>query len=78
MLRKDLESLMKQKHADHVVIIINENDEKGVLCYLKGGYLCDCWGKRIDRKANIWGFMKFTNGVMSRHPWPARYEKTVA
>lgn len=78
MYRKDLEDLMKERKAKYVVVLMTEDDPQGTLCQLKGGYLCDCWGKRIDRKIDMWGFIKYTKGVPSRHKWPARYEKIKA
>ena len=59
MLRKDIETMMKAKGKKSIVIIYNKNDRLGMYCFLQGGYLMDCWGHRVDRKKDIWGFMEF-------------------
>lgn len=69
MLRKDIEILMKQNKQTQIDLIYNESDKLGVFCYLSSGFLVDCWGKRVNRKLDIWGYLKWQNGCATRVPF---------
>ena len=70
MLRKDIEQMMKTKGQKNIVLLLNENDKLGMLCSLSGGYLIDCWGHRVDRKKDIWGYIDYSsNNVGIRKPF---------
>ena len=79
MLRKEIEQAMKEKGQKSIVLVINESDELGILCSLTGGYLTDCWGHRVDRKKDIWGYIDYHSGnVGIRKPFlpsPAKWIK---
>lgn len=62
MLRKDIEQMMKTKGQKNIVLVLDENDKLGMLCSLSGGYLIDCWGHRVDRKKDIWGYIDYNSG----------------
>lgn len=66
MLRVEVESLMKQKNQNSIVLVLNEQDKLGIYCELKGGFLCDYTGHRVDRKKDIWGYMEWNKGKSSR------------
>lgn len=70
MLRKDIEQMMKTKGQKNIVLVLDENDELGILCSLSGGYLMDCWGHRVDRKKDIWGYIDYSgNNIGIRKPF---------
>ena len=58
MLRKDIEVMMKSKKQTSITIVPNKN-ERAMQCYLTGGYLTDCWGHRMDRKVDYWGYIEW-------------------
>lgn len=59
MLRADIEKLMKSKNQKIITLVYNKNDKFGMYCFLQGGYLVDCYGHRVDRKKDIWGFIEW-------------------
>lgn len=69
MLRIDIEQFMKKNKLEHISLVCNESDKLGIYCYLSGGYLVDYTGHRVDRKKNIWGFIKYENGKPTRIAW---------
>lgn len=75
MLRKDIEDLMKNRGIDHIVLVQDSSDKLAMYCYLKAGFLVDCWGHRINRKKDTYGFL--FHGV--RYPWSdaAKFEEMV-
>lgn len=68
MMRSELEARMKQLGLKHIVIVVDEHDPLGMFCELKGGFLVDYTGHRIDRKKNIWGYLTWPNQIPARHP----------
>ena len=60
MLRKDIEILMKNRGQKTITLFLNKNDKLGLFCSLSGGYLVDCWGHRVDRNKDIWGYAERT------------------
>lgn len=60
---------MKKNNLKHLAIVLNESDKLGKLCFLSGGFLVDYTGHRVDRKKNIWGFIKYDNGKPIRVAW---------
>ena len=70
MLRNELETKMKEKNCRHMVIVINENDPLGMAVELRAGILYDIYNnRRVNRKANIWGYITYEGGVPNRHPF---------
>lgn len=69
MLRIDIENYMKKNNIKHIGIILNESDKLGMFCSLSSGFLVDYTGHRVDRKKNIWGFIKHENGRPIRVAW---------
>ena len=59
MKRIDIEAMMKEQGLKSIDLVYKETDPFGMLCELKNGYLCDCTGHRVDRKMDIWGYLKY-------------------
>ena len=68
MKRDQIEKAMKAAHQEFISLVLNESDELGVLCQLKGGFLCDYTGHRVNKKMDIWGYSFYSQGVMQRAP----------
>lgn len=66
MLRSEIETLMKQKGQSTIALVLNKTDQHGVYCCLKGGYLVDYTGHRVDRKKDIWGKITWHEGKPRR------------
>lgn len=66
MKREQVEQLMKQKNIDQIDIIYNETDKLGVYCTLKNGKLYDHTSHVVNRKVDIWGYLKWENGKSTR------------
>lgn len=69
MLRIDIETYMKNNNLKHIDLVLNESDKLGIYCSLSGGYLVDYTNHRVDRKKDIWGFLKWENGKATRVAW---------
>ena len=59
MKRIDIEAMMKEQGRKCIALVYKETDPLGVFCELKNGYLTDYTGHRVDRKMDIWGYLKF-------------------
>lgn len=59
MLRKDIETMLKTAKQKTISLVLRKEDPLGMACSLQGGYLMDCWGHRIDRKLDIWGYIEY-------------------
>ena len=59
MLRKDIELQMKKDGRKTISLVYEKNAALGMACSLQGGYLVDCWGHRVDRKKDIWGYIEY-------------------
>lgn len=66
MLRVDIESRMKQQGITQIDLVYHENDKLAVYCELKSGYLTDYTNHRVNRKMDIWGYLKWENGQSTR------------
>ncbi len=69
MLRKEIELYMKQNKISQIDLILNESDKLAIYCSLQGGVLKDYTNHVVDRKKDIWGFLKWENGQSKRIPW---------
>lgn len=69
MKRADIEQWLKKNGQNTIVLVYNQTDKLGVYCELKGGFLCDYTGHRVNRAANIWGFVAWENGQPSHIPF---------
>lgn len=70
MMRNEVEQLMKTKNIKSWVIVMNEHDPLGVGVELRGGFLYDIYtDHRINRKANIWGYIEYKEGKPVRFPF---------
>lgn len=69
MLRAEIETYMRENGLKNINLVYNEDDDLAVYCFLQGGYLVDYSGHRVDRKKNIWGYMKIENGEITRYPF---------
>jgi len=69
LLRIDIETYMKKNNLKHIVIVLNESDKLGKLCFLTGGFLTDYTNHRVDRKKEIWGYIDFKDGQPIRVAW---------
>lgn len=58
MLRKDIEIMLKSK-GEKQIDLIAKRGERAMYCFLQGGYLVDCWGKRVDRTVDFWGYIEW-------------------
>lgn len=75
MKRLEIEQMMKQQGQKTIGIIYNESDELGVYCELKNGFLYDYTGHRVDRKRDIWGYLKYEDlGKGYREPIKVKFE----
>lgn len=75
MKRLEIEQMMKQQGQKTIGIVYNENDELGVYCELKNGFLYDYTGHRVDRKKDIWGYLKYEDlGKGYREPIKVKFE----
>lgn len=59
MLRVDIEKQMKSKGQKTITLVYRKNDKLGMHCFLQSGYLMDCWGHRVDRKLDVWGYIEW-------------------
>ena len=69
MLRAEIEQIMRQNGQRQVDLVINETDLLAVWCELKSGKLYDYTGHVVNRKVDIWGFLKWENGKSKRVSW---------
>lgn len=69
MLRKDIELYMKANTINQIDLILNESDKLAIYCSLSGGTLKDYTNHVVDRKKDIWGFLKWENGKSKRISW---------
>ena len=63
MKRAEIEQKMKAAHLSSIGLVYKQGDPYGVYCELKGGYLCDYTGHRVNRSLNIWGYVQYINGA---------------
>lgn len=69
MLRADIEKTLKEKGITQIDIVYNESDKLGVYCTIKNGKLYDYTNHVVNRKTNIWGYLKWKNGKSTRVAW---------
>jgi len=69
MLRADIEKILKEKGITQIDIVYNENDKLGVYCTMKNGKLYDYTNHVVDRKKDIWGYLKWKDGKSTRVAW---------
>ena len=69
MLRADIEIFCKENKIDTIDIIYNETDKLAVYCKIKNGKLYDYTDHVVNRKVNIWGYLKWENGKSTRVAW---------
>ena len=66
MKREQIEQLMKEQKITQIDIIYNETDKLGVYCCLRGDKLYDYTNHVVNRKVDIWGYLKWENGKSTR------------
>lgn len=71
MLRADVEKKMKAQGLKQIDLVINESDTLAMYCSLQGGYLMDCYGHRVDRKRDLWGYYRWCGGIPIKVPFEA-------
>lgn len=59
MLRKDIEAMLKKADRKTISLVYEKDAALAMACSLQGGYLMDCWGHRVDRKKDIWGYLEW-------------------
>lgn len=69
MLRADIETFCKINKIETIDIIYNETDKLAVYCKIKNGKLYDYTDHVVNRKINIWGYLKWENGKSTRVAW---------
>ena len=76
MKRIEIERLMKSRGQKTIDLVYNEDDQLGVYCELKGGYLCDYTGHRVNRNVNVWGYLDFQyRGKRYREPTRVKFDE---
>ena len=66
MLRADIEAFCIKKKIN---IIYQESDKLAVYCTMKNGKLYDYTNHVVNRKTNIWGYLKWKDGKSTRVAW---------
>ena len=67
-LRADIETMMKEKGMDDIILVSRKDDSRGILCRLKGGILYKCTDdRRYDRKIDTWGYLEYKDGKPYRY-----------
>lgn len=66
MYRIDIEKYLKQHKLEQIDLIINKDDKLAIYCKMKSGKLYDYTDHVIDRKTDIWGYLKWKNGKSER------------
>lgn len=70
MLRIEIENFMKQHNMKTIVLWMNEQDNCGIYCELKGGYLMDYTNHRVNRQQEIWGWIDYDgHGNADKKSW---------
>ena len=69
MLRADIEKFCKDNKIETIDIIYNENDKLAVYCRMKNGKLYDYTDHVVNRKVNIWGYLRWKDGKSTRVAW---------
>lgn len=69
MLRVDIEKILIEKKITQIDIIYNETDKLAVYCMMKNGKLYDYTNHVVNRKVDIWGYLKWENGKSTRVAW---------
>lgn len=59
MLRADIEKFMKENKMDNITLMYDENSRLGTYCFISSGYLVDYTAHRVDRKKDIFGWVKW-------------------
>ncbi len=69
MLRAEIEKILKENKIEQIDLIINEIDKLAIYCKMKNGKLYDYTDHVVDRKKNIWGYLKWEDGRSTRVAW---------
>lgn len=69
MLRADIEKFCKDNKIETIDIIYNESDKLAVYCRMKNGKLYDYTDHVVNRKVNIWGYLRWKDGKSTRVAW---------
>ena len=65
--RKEIEDALKACGNRSIVVVYKENDQLGMLCSMRGGYLMDCYNHRAPQE--IWGYMWHEGGRIYHKAW---------
>lgn len=69
MKREDIEQILKSKKIEQIDLVVNPTDELAIYCRMKGGKLYDYSDHVVNRKLDIWGYLKWENGKSTRVEW---------
>lgn len=69
MKRNEIEAYMKAHDWHNVALVYHESDALGIYCELKGGFLCDYTGHRVDRNLDVYGFVAYDHGEPIHIAW---------
>ena len=69
MLRADIEKILIENKITQIDIVYNETDKLAVYCTMKNGKLYDYTNHVVNRKVNIWGYLKWKDGKSTRVAW---------
>ena len=65
--RKEIEDALKACGNRSIAVVYKENDQLGMLCSMRGGYLMDCYNHRAPQE--IWGYMWHEGGRIYHKAW---------
>lgn len=66
MYRQEIEKYLKDNNITQIDLILNKDDKLAIYCKVKNGKLYDYTDHVIDRKKDIWGYLKWNNGQKER------------
>lgn len=66
MYRVDIEKYLKEHKIEQIDLVVNEEDKLAIYCKIKNGKLYDYTDHVVDRKKNIWGYLRWENGKPER------------
>lgn len=70
MTNKEIVSFMQERGIKHLAVVVNEDDDLGVLlCLTPSGKLNTYEGKTAGAKFKAWGYIKYNEGYRTRVPF---------
>lgn len=69
MKREEIEKILKTNKIEQIDLIIHETDKLAIYCRMKNGKLYDYTDHVVNRKIDIWGYLKWKDGKSTRVAW---------